>query len=290
MLYSLFNARGGLDRELMHAQVDICLETGARGFVILGLASETTKLDEHEQRNTMLWAAEDIGGRVPLMVTIGAGSKAEREKRIAVARDIAADWVILQPPNDESFSEDDVLTYLAEMARSRDIGVAVQYAPDFIDSALSVETLVRLAGEIEMFKLVKAETGAAKTEDLLSELEGVALLVGKGGIELPDHLQGGATGVVPAPECLDYLVAITTAFEEGDMETVDAAYRTALPAIVFTTQSLSAVHYYGKRLFASRSGLPEVHDRVEGSVVTPAGERMVHRFAEALGPLPQRNT
>jgi len=289
VLYSLFNAKGELDRELMHAQVEICLDTGAKGFVILGLASEATKLDEEERRSTMLWAAEDIGGRVPLMVTIGTGTKSERSERIALARDVAADWIILQPPNGEGLSEGDVLTYLAEMAGSCDMGVAVQYAPSYIDSALSVETLVRLAGEIETFTLVKAETGAADTENLLSALEGVALLVGKGGMELPDHLRGGATGVVPAPECLDYLVATTAAFDEGDMEAVDEAYRAALPAITFTTNTLAAVHYYGKRLFALRSGLPIVHDRAEGSVVTPAGARMVRRFAEGLGPLPQRN-
>jgi len=289
VLYSLFNPKGELDRELMHAQVDICLDAGAKGFVVLGLASEAARLDGHERRNTMLWAAEDIGGRVPLMVTIGAGSKAERSARIALARDVAADWVILQPPNDEDLSEGDVLSYLAEMAGSCDVGVAVQYAPSYIDSALSVGILLRLVEEIETFTLVKAETAAADTENLLSALGGVALLVGKGGMELPDHLRGGATGVVPAPECLDYLVATTAAFEEGDMEAVDEVYRAALPAITFTTNTLAAVHYYGKRLFALRSGLPIVHDRVEGSVVTPAGERMVHRFAEVLGPLPQRS-
>ena len=68
MLYAFFDARGGLDRGAMRAQVDYCVANGAHGIAALGLGTEVKKLSAAERRLVMEWAAEDLAGRLPLSI------------------------------------------------------------------------------------------------------------------------------------------------------------------------------------------------------------------------------
>ena len=70
VLYAMFDEREQLDRAAMRAQVQACVAAGVDGIVVLGLATEVAKLSEREQRDVIVWAAEDVAGRVPLGVTI----------------------------------------------------------------------------------------------------------------------------------------------------------------------------------------------------------------------------
>jgi len=68
ILYALFDAEEGMDRDLMRRQVDLCLEAGVAGIAALGLASEGTKLSFAERLTMMTWVAEDVAGKAPLGV------------------------------------------------------------------------------------------------------------------------------------------------------------------------------------------------------------------------------
>jgi 4-hydroxy-tetrahydrodipicolinate synthase len=46
------------------------------GIAVLGLATEVSKLSVPERRQIVEWVAEDIGGRVPLAVTIAGATPA----------------------------------------------------------------------------------------------------------------------------------------------------------------------------------------------------------------------
>ena len=40
VLYAFFDESGGLDRDAMRRQVDICVESGVHGVMVLGLGTE----------------------------------------------------------------------------------------------------------------------------------------------------------------------------------------------------------------------------------------------------------
>ena len=98
MLYAFFDARGGLDRAAMRAQVDYCVASGAHGIAALGLGTEVSKLSAAERRLVMEWAAEDLRGRLPLAITVFGATPAEQVAFVRAAALRGADWVILQPP------------------------------------------------------------------------------------------------------------------------------------------------------------------------------------------------
>jgi 4-hydroxy-tetrahydrodipicolinate synthase len=62
------------------------------------------------------------------------------------------------------------------------------------------------------------------------------------------------------------------------------AYERMLPAVGFTMQGIENLLCYGKRLFGVRAGIA-IHDRSPALRPVPAGDAMVARFAETLGPL-----
>ena len=61
---------GKLDREAMLCQIRACLDAGAHGLAMLGLATEVAKLEESERLQVIDWAAGEVSGQVPLAVTV----------------------------------------------------------------------------------------------------------------------------------------------------------------------------------------------------------------------------
>ena len=53
ILYAFFDAQGRLDRGAMRAQVEACVRHGAHGLAVLGLATETYKLQTPERRQVL---------------------------------------------------------------------------------------------------------------------------------------------------------------------------------------------------------------------------------------------
>src|SRR5262245_35957890 len=126
MLYALFAADGGLDRAAMRRQVEFCLDAGAHGIAILGLATEVGKLNSSEKRRMIEWAASDIAGRRPLAVTISGATPQEQISLAAAARQAGADWLILQPPPDARLSEAELTRFFGSVMEKTGLPVGIQ--------------------------------------------------------------------------------------------------------------------------------------------------------------------
>ena len=56
ILYAFFDRYGKLDREAMLFQIRACLDAGAHGLAMLGLATKVAKLEESERLQVIDWA------------------------------------------------------------------------------------------------------------------------------------------------------------------------------------------------------------------------------------------
>ena len=285
ILYAFFNAAGGLDRDAMRRQVQACLAGGAHGVAVLGLATEVSKLSPVERRRVVEWAAEDLGGRVPLAVTVFGRSPAEQIEAMRHAEGAGAAWVILQPPPQPGMAEAELMRFMAPVLDAARIPAGLQNAPDLMGLGLSPENLANLAAAHPTLQVLKAEGPATLVQDVVERTGGrLAVLNGRGGLELPDNLRAGAAGMIPAPDCFDVQVRIWEAMAAGDEAEAERLYAAILPAIVFAMQGIGHLVCYGKRLVAARLGLGPVYDRAPAVVPTPFGMECVERFAGALGP------
>ena len=284
--YAFFDADGRLDREAMRRQSRACVAGGSHGLVMLGLATEVSKLEPAERRAAVEWAAEDAAG-LPLGVTVFGRSPEEQGNAVRHAEDAGAAWIILQPPPRPGMPEDELMAFLGPTIDAARVPVGLQNAPEFMGLGLSAANMAELSRRHPNLRALKAEGPASLVQQVVERTGGqLAVLNGRGGMELPDNLRAGCAGMIPAPDCFDVQVQIYGAMHRGDEGEAERLYAGILPAIVFVMQGIDHLICYGKRLTAARLGLGDVHDRAPGLLPTPFGLAAVERFARALGPLP----
>lgn len=286
MLYAFFNAEGKLDRDATRRQVRAYLRNGAHGMAVLGLGTEVNKLSDPERRQLVEWVAEELDGRLPLVVTVNAPTVDAQVEFAGYAQSHGASWVILQPPPERNVGDDFLVRFFGAVADRVELPVAVQNAPEYIGVGLTPEGVNTLARNHPNFRILKGEGPVISIRRFIEQTEGrVAVLNGRGGLELVDNLRAGCVGMIPATDTFDRQAKIFDLFAAGREQEAEAIYRETLPAIVFVMQSLDTLHCYGKRLAALRLGIGEVYDRAPGLMPEKFGLACTRRFAEALGPL-----
>lgn len=287
VLFALFDAQEALDHGAMKAQVDYCVETGCHGITVLGLATEVLKLSFAERCALVETTARANGGRLPLSVTIAGNSVGEQVALAACAEAAGADWLILQPPMVGSYGADVYLDFFARVATSTALSVAVQNAPQYLGRSLSGEDLVRLKQRAPNLAAVKAEDAALGLARIL-EIAGESLAVvgGRGGLEMTDALRIGCRGFVLAPDIAPVAARIFDLWQTGRHAEAEALYAAALPAATFVMQSLEHLITYGKRIFGLNAGIA-IHDRAPCLPVQPIGLSIAGQWAETLIRLQQ---
>lgn len=286
ILYAFFDSENRLDRAAMRRQTEICVAGGAAGLAVMGLATEVAKLSPAERRTVIEWAAADLGGRLPLAVTIFGATPSEQSEAVAHAVSTGAAWVILQPPRRPGISEAELLDFFGQVIAASPVPAGIQNALELIGIGLTPDGIAELARRQPNFRVLKCEAPATLVAEVVARTAGqVAVFNGRGGLELPDNLRAGCAGLVPAPDCFEAQVRIYELMRAGREAEAEALYREILPAIAFVMQSVDHLICYGKRLVAARMGI-KVYDRAPGLAATAFGEAAVARFARALGPYP----
>ncbi len=284
VLYAMFDEREQLDRAAMRAQVQACVAAGVDGIVVLGLATEVAKLSEREQRDVIVWAAEDVAGRVPLGVTIYGNAVESQLALLHDAERSGADWLILQPPSVGQYGSKEIARCFAHLAAAATRPVAIQNAPALMGRGLDPDEISALVAAQPTITHLKAEMPVLQLASLTATCgDRLTVLGGQGGLEMLDALRAGCRGFVLAPDMVDHAVRIWRHWRDGEVEAASRAYEFVLPEIVFAMRSLEHLLTYGKRIFARRAGLA-AGDRSPCQPPTEFGLACVERYAAALGP------
>jgi 2-keto-3-deoxy-L-arabinonate dehydratase len=260
VLYALFDAAERLDPAAMAAQVAYVRAQGADGITVLGLATEVAKLT-FEERSSIICQTRADAPDLPLSVTIAGNSVAEQQALIAVAQQAGADWLILQPPIAGTYSAAEYVDFFARVGSASDLPFAIQNAPQYLGRSLSDDDIVQLRDRCAGFTQIKSETAATDLHSLITRVgPDIAVLNGRGGLEMTDCLRAGVQGFIVAPDVLPGVLRCWQAWQAGNHPKAEAAYADVLPAALFGMQSLEHLICYGKRIFGHRAGIM-IHDR-----------------------------
>lgn len=286
MIYAFFDRDGRLDRAAMKRQVDACVASGVHGVAILGIVTEYNKLDVNERRQVIEWTAEDLDGRLPLAVTANEMSVHGQVDIVKLAAEVKADWVILQPPPVRNVPESELVSFFGKVAEASTLPVAIQNNPVNLDVVLSANALKTLNRNHPNINLLKGEGPIDYVRRLMEDTDGAfTLFNGRGGMELPSSMRLGCAGLIPAPEVSDVLAKVYDLFRRGDDASVAEAERlhaSVLPLLTYVMASPEHMLCYGKRLYARRIGLEEVHPRHPCILPNAFGEAIVDRYSADL--------
>lgn len=289
MQYALFRADGKLDLPAFRAQVQACVRAGAHGIAILGLATEVSKLTRDERSALLDAAALEIGGRLPLSVTVFGATPEEQIDFVREAERAGAASVVLQPPRMPGMDEPTLLRFFGRVIDAAGIPAGIQNAPEYIGIGLGVQSIEALRRNHANFRVLKGEGSALLIRRILEQTQGrLTVLNGRAGLELPDNFRAGCHGLIPGAEACDVLARVWTGLQ-GDgksAQQAEALYREVLPLLSFLMQSMDQILCYGKRLLAQRLGLGEVFDRAPAQAPTAFGLDCLERHAARLPAWP----
>ena len=285
MLYAFFDDRGRLRQDPFRVQVDVALDINAAGMAILGLGTEVSKLSFDERIKTLEVVAERVDGRKPLLTTVYGDTVTEQIEFSKRAIQSGATALILQPPT-KKMDGISLADFFSEIISAIDFPVGIQNAPEFLGFGLNNHGLIALANEHENFTIVKLECNAVNLESVASKIgDSVMVFNGRCGLELPDNLRAGASGLIPAIDTVDKTGEIFAEFMTGNENRADELYAELLPVLCFVMQGIPHFLTYGKMLAAKRLGVELGGSREPALSVTDFGEACIQRFAKRLGRL-----
>jgi len=234
-----FSDNGELDLESIDSLTDFYLEKGVTGLTILGMMGEAPKLTEAETTTVMRRVLKRVEGGVPVVVGVSDASDRNVERLSREAMSLGAAGVMIAPvPNLKT--DEQVYAYYANIAAllGRDIPICLQDFPQSTGVHTSVAVIHRLVDAFPQIVMLKHEDfpGMRKLSQVRekSAADGrrrISILVGNGGLFLPQEMLRGADGAMTGFAYPEMLVQVCRLFHEGKPEEAEDLFNIYLPLL-----------------------------------------------------------
>ncbi len=234
-----FDDRGALDLESTDRMIDFYLSCGVSGITILGMMGESAKLNPEESIAFMKRVFARVADKVPVVVGV---SNQGVDPLVALSReamDLGAAGVMIAPVSTLR-TEENVLSYFAGVVErlGPDVPVVVQDYPQATLVHMSPATIQKMIGQHPQFVMLKHEDcpGLSKlTKIYRGGQEGlhrrVSIMVGNGGLYLPQELARGASGAMTGFAYPEMLVQVCRLFAEQKPDLGEDLFDIYLPLV-----------------------------------------------------------
>jgi 2-dehydro-3-deoxy-D-pentonate aldolase len=142
-----FDERGEVDLGATEAVVERHIEAGVDGISPLGSTGEFSHLTGDERKHFTKEVVRIVGGRVPLVIGVGAAGTKEMVELASHAESAGADAVLVVSPFYWKVGEEALYRHFATVAESVSIPVVVYNLPMLTGIDLSPSLIARIAAE-----------------------------------------------------------------------------------------------------------------------------------------------
>jgi 4-hydroxy-tetrahydrodipicolinate synthase len=284
---------GEIDYRSTDALIDFYFECGVTGLTILGVLGEAPKLAPAEARAFLEHVMKRVAGRMPVVVGASNPGTDNLVRFGRAALDLGAAGLMIAPQSGMR-TDDQVYGYWDEVLSRLGDGAPVCYQdyPQTTNTVTSVTTLHRLIDAFPNLVMLKHEEspGLAKIAKLrersdCGEGRRVSILVGNGGIHLPQELRRGADGAMTGFAYPEMLVQVCELFFAGDVEGAEDLYDLYLP-ILRHEQQLGFGLAIRKEILRRRGIIASAATRHPGPKLTPRDhqelDELMNRLARKL--------
>lgn len=234
-----FTDSGELDLESTDSLTDFYLEKGVTGFTILGMMGEAPKLTEAETLTVMERVLQRVGSRVPVVVGVSHASNRHVERLSKTAMDLGAAGVMLAPVANLK-TDEQVYNYYANVVNLLGPGIplCLQDFPQATGVHMSVAVIHKLIDDFPQVVMLKHEDfpGMRKLSEvrelsLAADRRRISVLVGNGGLFLPQEMLRGADGAMTGFAYPEMLVQACALFDHGQGEAAEDLFNIYLPLL-----------------------------------------------------------
>ena len=233
-----FTDRGELDLESASRLADFYLEKGVSGITLLGMMGEAPKLSSEESVTFLGHMLERVDGRVPVVVGVSNPGLDNLVNLAQESMDRGAAGVMIAPPTGLS-PDEKIYHYFDHLfnALGDETPVVYQDYPFATRSPISVTTFHRLVTDFPPLVMLKHEEwpGLNKLTEVRraaeTGLRRVSVLVGNGGLYLPQELARGADGAMTGFAYPEMLVDVVKHHQQGEVERAEDLFDAYLPLV-----------------------------------------------------------
>ena len=269
-----FTDDGALDLASVDSLTDFYLQCGVDGFTLLGMMGEAHKLAPEESLTVVKRVVARAGDRQVIVGVSHAGL--ENVRRLAHEAMIAGAAGVMVAPPPGLKGDDGVHGYYAQLFRELgpDIPVVYQDYPQTTGVYLAPTVFERLVDEFRQLVMLKHEDcpGLAKLTRIREGEQRpgrrrVSILVGNGGLYLPQELRRGADGAMTGFAWPEMLVQVVQLFAEGKAEQAEDLFDLYLPLVRHEQQPGIGLALRKEVLFR-RGAIRSPKQRAPGSSLT----------------------
>jgi 4-hydroxy-tetrahydrodipicolinate synthase len=228
-----FTDAGLVDEASIDRAVEFYLKKGVTGITILGMMGESHKLTSDESRAVMSRYLRRVAGRVPVVVGVSAPGTDPLLQLAREAMDMGAAGVMIAPVNTVR-TEEQIYGYFSGVLDRLDAPVVLQDYPLATNVNMSVSVLRRIFDDYPRAVMFKHEDcpGLSKLSRLRkSDGRRISILVGNGGLYLPQELRRGADGAMTGFAYPEMLVQVCRLFAAGEAEEGEDLFDLYLPLL-----------------------------------------------------------
>jgi len=272
-----FTEDGSVDTASAESLVEFYIDKGVSGMTVLGMMGEAPKLAADEADTFMRHMVRRVDARVPVIVGVSDAGIGNLARLAKSSMDAGAAGVMVAPASDLNTGKK-IHNYFAQVfdALGPDIPVCYQDYPQSTGAHISVKAFNRLVADFPQLVMFKHEDcpGLAKLSQIreTAETEGlrrVSILVGNGGLYLPQELGRGADGAMTGFAYPEMLVEVVALFEAGEIETAEDLYDAYLPLVRYEQQPGYGLAVRKEVLFR-RGAIASAATRAPGSALSAA--------------------
>lgn len=233
-----FRENGDLDFDSTDRLVDFYIEKGVTGITVLGMMGEAPKLTAAESEAFLERVLARVNNQVPVIVGVSNPGLDNLARLAKVSMDKGAAGVMVAPLTGLATGEK-IVRYFSSVfsALGEDIPVCYQDYPFVTRASISVPEFDRLVADFEQLVMLKHEDWPALnkiSEVRKSSRDGarrVSVLVGNGGLYLPQELARGADGAMTGFAYPEMLVEVVALFKAGKQDDAEDLFDIYLPLV-----------------------------------------------------------
>lgn len=284
-----FDDRGGIDFDSADRLVDFYLDSGVSGMTILGMMGEAPKLSGEESLQFMRHVLKRVGGRIPVVVGV-SNAGLDNLTALSNASMEAGACGVMIAPNAALNTEDKLYNYYAQVcaALGPDIPICYQDFPLTTAAHISAATFNRMVRDMAQLVMLKHEDwpGLGKLSAVRADAEKtgtrrVSILVGNGGLYLPQELARGADGAMTGFAYPEMLVNVVKRYKAGDVDGAEDLFDAYLPLVRHEQQPGFGLAVR-KEVLRRRGVIKSAATRAPGPKLDAAGQAELTRLMERL--------
>ncbi len=234
-----FSDDGAIDYDSADRLVEFYIGHGVSGMTILGMMGEAPKLSAEESDQFMRHMIRRADGRVPVVVGVSDPGLGNLARLSHASMDAGAAGVMIAPMPGLN-TDAKIGSYFGQVfeALGPDVPVCYQDYPQSTGVHISVDCFNTLVDDFAQLVMLKHEDcpglgklSAVRATGDGSERRRVSILVGNGGLYLPQELARGADGAMTGFAYPEMLVEVVALHKNGDVDRAEDVFDAYLPLV-----------------------------------------------------------